>query len=188
MEQVQRRFIKFRSDDLSIHSIGFDSEPKAGHTILPIDDFKLIEPFFDLTKNLIEYYPLIVNSKVTGFRRREIFESQIVLNTEDEIIRSLRSFENFIASARIVTEVEDSTLVLIYDKHYFDEITNQENIDRLTLVKDKVYNLYVTQRGNPYVIYNNYQITLEEFTNKGVLELPYTGPKEISVYVIAKDQ
>ncbi len=188
MEQIQRRFVKFKSDTLSIYSIGFDSEPLEGYSILPIDDFKLVEPFFDLTKNISEYYPLVVNNQITGFRRREIFESQIVLNTEDEVVRSLRSFENFIANAKIVTEVTDDKLVLIYDKNYFDEITNQENIDRLTLVKDKVYNLYVTQRGDPNVIYKSYKVTLEPFIGAGVLELPYNGPKEISVYVVAKNQ
>jgi len=187
MEQVQRRYVKFESDTLVIKGIGFEFEEAEGYTVLPVDDFSLLEPFFTLKKIPSEYYPLIVDSNIVGFRRKEIFESQIVLNTEDEVVRALRSFENFIASARIITEATDKGLTLIYDPNYFDTITNQENIDRLTLVKDKVYNLYVTRKGNPFAIYDSFEITLEPFITKGTMSLPYQGPKDISVYVVAKN-
>ena len=187
MEQVQRRYVKFKSDSLVIKGIGFELEEEQGYTVLPVDDFSLVEPFFTLKKIPSEYYPLVVEGNIVGFRRKEIFESQIVLNTEDEIVRSLRSFENFIASARIVTDTTDKGLTLIYDPNYFDAITNQENIDRLTLVKDKVYNLYVTRKGDPFAIYDSFELTLEPFVTTGSLTLPYQGPKEISVYVVAKN-
>lgn len=187
MEQVQKRYVKFKSDTLAINSIGFNLTEEQGYTLLPVHDFSLVEPFFNLKKTPSEYYPLVVNGELVGFRRKEIFESQIVLNTEDEVVRSLRSFENFIASARIVTEVTEKGLTLIYDSNYFDTITNQEHIDRLTLVKDKVYNLYVTRKGDPFAIYSNFEVTLEPFVTKGSMTLPYHGPKEISVYVVAKN-
>lgn len=187
MEQVQRRYVKFKSDSLVINGIGFELEEEQGYTVLPVDDFSIVEPFFTLKKVPSEYYPLVVEGKLVGFRRKEIFESQIVLNTEDEVVRSLRSFENFIASAKIITEVTDKGLTLIYDPNYFDVITNQENLDRLTLVKDKVYNLYVTRKGDPFAIYNSFEVTLDSFITKGSITLPYQGPKEISVYVVAKN-
>ena len=187
MEQVQRRYVKFKTDSLDINSIGFDLEADTEHAVLPIDDFKLIEPFFTLQKNPVQYYPLIVNGAVTGFRRRELFENNIVLNTEDDTVKALRSFENFIAKARIVVSATDNGLTLVYDSNYFDAITHQENIDRLSLAQDKVYNIYVTRKGDPFAIYSNFEITLKSFLTTGNITLPYTGTKDISVYVVAKD-
>lgn len=188
MEQVQRRYVKFRSDTLTINSIGFNLLEEDGFSILPIDNFSLVEPFFSLEKNPVEYYPLVVEGSITGFRRREMFESQIVLNTEDETVRALRNYENFIAKAKILTEVDDSGLTLIYDSNYFDAITNQENIDRLSLVGDRVYNLYITRKGDPFTIYSGCEIQLWPFvTSNPTIKILYNGPKDISVYVVAKD-
>lgn len=187
MEQIQRRYVKFKSDTLNIVSIGFDLREEEGFSVLPIDDFKLVEPFFKLEKNPSEYYPLIVKGKITGFRRREMFESQVVLNTEDSIIRSLRSFENFITKSKIAVSLKDSILTLIYDKNYFDSIAHQENIDRLSLAKERVYNLYVTRKGDPFEIFKSFEITLEPFITTGNIQLPYSGPSDISVYVVTKD-
>lgn len=188
MGQVQRRYVKFRSDSLDIKAIGFNLEEEDGFSVLPVDNFKLIEPFFTLEKRPNEYYPLVVDGVITGFRRKELFESQIVLNTEDETVRALRSYENFVARAKILTEVTDDGLTLMYDPNYFDSITNQENIDRLSLVGDRVYNLYVTRKGDPFTVYDSCEIQLSPFVSDSpIIRLPYSGPKDISVYVVAKD-
>lgn len=186
MEQVQRRYVKFKTDTLEIQSIGFDLNAEDGYSVVPAD-WNLVEPFFTLEKNVYQYYPLVSNGKLIGFRRKELFESEVVKNTEDEVVRALRSFENFIADCRIPITKEEGKLFLLYDSNYFNSIDNQENIERLTSVNDKVYNLYVTRKGDPFTIFQSHEVTLDQFLSGGVL-LDYLGPTEISIYVVAKDQ
>lgn len=188
MEQIQRRYVKFRIDSLDIVGIGFNLTSDQDCRVLPVDDWKIVEPFFTLQKNPIEYYPLINNNQVIGFRRKELYEKEIVLNTEDEVVRALRSFENFIARCKIVVQKKKDNINLIYDSNYFDAITRQENLERLTLAKDKVYNLYITRKGDPFTIYDSAEILLEPFIEGKTISLPYSGPEDISVYVVAKDK
>ena len=185
MEEVRERFVKFKTDTLDIYSIGFDLKPEQGYSLLPVE-WKFVEPFFTLEKIAHQYYPVINEGKVKGFRRKELYESSIVKNTEDDVIKAFRSFENFIANARIPFVIEDGSITLLYDRNYFNAIDNQEHLERLTLAKDKVYNLYVTRKGDPFALYQIYEITLAPLLEQGIT-LPYSGPKEISVYVVAKD-
>lgn len=186
MAKVQRRFVKFRIDTLDIQSIGVGFAEEDGYSILPVSDSKITDPFFDLSKNPVHYYPLITNNLITGFRRKELFENQVVLASEDQTIQALDPANNFIARCKVLVDVVEDGLFLKYDFNYFDAITNQENVDRLTLAKDSVYNLYITRKGDPFSIYSNFEITLEPLMTTGI-KLPYTGPKEFSAYVVTKN-
>ncbi len=187
MEQVQRRYVTFKSDSLDIVIISWATEVITNCVCLPVSDNSIVSPFFDLSKNINQYYPIVDNNIVIGFRRRELFEKSIVLETEDSIIRGLRSFENFITEARIMVMLDKDHIKLKYDSAFFDPISQQENIDRLNLAKDRVYNLYVTRNGDPFTIFAQTEIALEPFTQGLTVTIPYNGPKDISVYVVAKD-
>ena len=186
MEPVQRYFIKFNSSTLDIYSIGKHYTEEAGYTALPVD-WSLIEPFFVNFKNMAEYYPMFENGKVSGFRKKRLESSRVVKNSESETLKSIQSFENFIADCEILVKIKDDAIQLIYDQNYFDSIKNQENIDRLTLVKENQYNIHITQKGNPYYLYNTYAVTLNSLLENNPIELPYTGPKDVSVYVTTKN-
>jgi len=186
MEQVQTRYVMFHSDTFDIVGIGNITNPNPDYTLLPVA-WELIAPFFTLEKNPVEYYPVVRNNEVVGFRRKLLYEAELVLNTEDNTIKSLRSFENFISSCRIMFECKDDKIVLGYDPNYFDAITNQENLEKLTNAGDTVYNLYITRKGDPFTIYEQYDITLAPFLENSIIELPYTGIKDISLYAIVKN-
>ena len=94
MDKIQRRYVKFRTDSLDIKEVGFNLSEEDGYTILEVE-WKFIEPFYLLEKNPTEYYPVISEQTVKGFRRKELFEASIVKNEDDDVIRALRSFENF---------------------------------------------------------------------------------------------
>lgn len=187
MEQVQRRFVTFNLESLSIHSITWGPNEGTGCVSLPVSDNNLVAPFFNLTRRLHEYYPLIDGEVVVGFRRRGMYESQIVLETEESILRGLRSFENFITQSRILFLVKDNHIALTYDANFFDALTNKENIDRLKLSDEKLYNLYITRNGDPFTIYETRTIKLSPFAEGETVTVPYEGPKDISIYVVAKN-
>jgi len=188
MPKVQRYYVKFKTDTLAIESISrFKLEADTEHTTLPVASWALVEPFFTLEKKPNEYYPLIQNKTVTGFRRRDLFQSDVVKNSEEPIVRALRSGENFIAECRIMVESLADSVTLTYDPNYFDVISNQTNIERLTLSQDRVYNMYVTRKGNPFEIFATYETTLKPLLNGQSISLSYTGKEDISVYAIAKD-
>jgi len=186
MEQIQRHFVKFDSSSLNIHSAGLHVQEESGYTVKAVD-WKLIEPFFVEFKNLADYYPIIENNEVTGFRKKKIAHSRVVKNDDNETLKVINPYENFIADCCIMVNLKDNRLTLNYDKNYFGALTNQENIDRLTLVKGKQYNLQVTQKGNPYFLYASYTVELDNFLEGRPIELDYTGPKDISVYAITKN-
>ena len=188
MPKVQRYYVKFKTDTLAIESISrFKLEADSEHTTLPVASWDLIEPFFTLEKNPNEYYPLIQKRVVTGFRRRDLYQSDVVKNSEEPIVRALRSGENLIAECRILVESKDEAVTLTYDPNYFDVISNQTNIERLTLSQDRVYNMYVTRKGDPFKIYATYETTLKPLVKGSAITLPYKGREDISVYAIAKD-
>ena len=186
MEQVQRHYVKFNSSTLDIQSVGshYIEEPEFSIVEVP---WKLIEPFFTDFKNINEYYPLFEKNLITGFRRKRMFNSTVVKNDDLETIKSLRPYENFIADCAIIAQLNDTTLKLYYDQHHFDSLTNQENIERLTLVQEKVYNIHITEKGNPYNLYDTKEIQVTDFIKGTSIELCYEGPNPISVYVIAKN-
>jgi len=187
MEPVQRHLIKFDSSTLHIYSVGVHAVEEAGFTIMPIK-WELIEPFFTQLKNLADYFPLFENGSVIGFRKKKMALSQIVKNDDSETVKAIQTYENFIADCAIYTRVKDTSIQLTYDSYYFDSITNQENIDRLTLVKGTKYNIHITQKGNPYVLYDTRTITIDNFLEGKSIELDYSGPKDVSVYVIAQNR
>ena len=184
MEQIQRYTVKFDNNTLDITGMGINVFPEEGHTILPVE-WALVEPFFTLQKNPAQYYPLTKDNQVTGFRRKALFEREIVVNTEGDVVKALRSFENFIADCKIIVSVEDTQIVLTYDPNYFDAITNQENIERLKLANDRLYNIHITRRGDPYALLGSFTTTLNPLL-KTSITIPWTGEKDISIYAIAK--
>jgi hypothetical protein len=186
MEQIQRHYVKFNSSTLDIQSIGAHYIEDPNCSIMEVQ-WELIKTFFVDFKNINEYYPLIEKNAITGFRRKRMFTSRIVKNDDLETVKSIRSYENFIADCAIIVHLNDDVLKLHYDQHHFDSLTNQENIERLTLVKEKVYNVHITEKGNPYNLYDTKEIQLNDFINGVPIELDYTGPNPISVYVISKD-
>lgn len=185
MEPVQRHLIKFDSSTLHIHSVGVHAVEEAGFTIMPVE-WKLIEPFFVEYKNLTDYFPLFENGAVIGFRKKKMAMSNVVKNTDTETVKAISPYENFIADCAILVRVKDDVIQLTYNPQYFDTLTNQENIDRLTLVKGSQYNIQVTQKGNPYNLYESFTIELDNFIKGEPVEIGYNGPKEISVYAITK--
>jgi hypothetical protein len=187
MEQVQRRFITFNVATLDIQSISWDQKTLSECACLPIRDNSLADPFFDLTRRINEYYPIIEDNTVIGFRRRGIYENQLVLETEEDILRGLRSYENFITKCRIMCSLSDSGITLRYDSNFFNSLDNQENFDRLKLSDKSLYNIYITRKGDPFTIYGSSETSLVPFTNNETVFIPYTGQKDISVYVVTKN-
>lgn len=188
MSKVQRYYVKFKTDTLNIESISrFKLETDNEHSVLPVASWDLVDPFFTLDKHPHEYYPLIENQVITGFRRRDVFQSNVVKNLEDPIVRALRPGENFIAECKILVKSNTDTITLAYDPNYFDVISNQTNIERLTLAQDRVYNMYVTRKGNPFAVYASYETTLKPLLKGQAITLSYQGKEDISVYAIAKD-
>jgi hypothetical protein len=163
----------------------YTEEPEC--SILEVD-WDLIKPFFVDFKNIYEFYPLIENEKITGFRRKRMFMSQLVKNDDLETVKSLRPYENFIADCAILALVEGDVLKLHYDRDHFDSLTNQENIERLTLVKGVMYNIHITEKGNPYCLYDYQEIQIDDLIEGIPILLPYKGPTPISVYVTTKNQ
>jgi len=186
MEQIQTRYVMFHSETFDIIGIGDITNSNPDYVTLPVE-WTLIAPFFTLEKNPVEYYPVVRNDQIVGFRRKLLYEAELVLNTEDNTIKSLRPFENFISNCRIMFECTESDIVLAYDPNYFDSITNQENLEKLTNAGDTVYNLYVTRKGDPFTIYKQYDITLSPFLENTTIEIPYIGTKDISLYAIVKN-
>jgi len=186
MEQIQRYYVKFNSSTLEIQSMGQHYEDSPDCTVVKVP-WKLIEPFFTDLKNINEYYPLFEKTVITGFRRKRIFNSSIVKNDDLETVKSLRPYENFIADCAIIAQLSNNILKLHYDRNHFDSLTNQENIERLTLVQEKVYNVHITEKGDPYNLYDTKEIQVTDFINGTPIELIYKGPSPISVYVIAKN-
>jgi len=184
MQQVF--YVKFHIDTLDIAAIGRELVAEDGYAVLPVD-WVLVEPFFTLAKSSHQYYPLVQNQIVTGFRRRNLFESDVVKNSEEPVVRSLRSGENFIAECKILVESKADAVILTYDPKYFDVISDQVNMERLTLAQDRVYNMYVTRKGNPFAIFASYETTLKPLLNGQSITLAYQGEEDISVYAIAKD-
>jgi hypothetical protein len=186
MEQIQKHYVKFNSSTLDIQSVGAHYTEDTEFSIVEVP-WKLIEPFFTDFKNINEYYPLFEKNLITGFRRKRMFNSAVVRNDDLETVKSLRPYENFIADCAIIAQLRDTTLKLHYDQNHFDSLTNQENIERLTLVQDKVYNIHITEKGNPYNLYDTKEIQVIDFISGTPIELCYDGPSPISVYVIAKN-
>lgn len=186
MEQIQKRYIKFFTDTLGIVSIGKELVSEEGFTILPVE-LNLVKPFFTLEKNINNYLPVVQDNFIIGFKCKEGYEPEIVINSDVDSIQSLRSFENFIVRCDIRFTYNLDNIVLLYDATKFNDITNQENIERLTSAQDKVYNMYVTRKGDPFTIYATYETTLSPFLTTGSITLPYNGERNISIYAIAKD-
>jgi len=171
MEQVQRFFVKFNPESLDILAIGREDTGLS----LPAD-WKLVEPFFTLEKNPAQYYPVIENKAITGFRRRDIYESQAIINTDGDYIRSLRPAENTIVFSKLVLLKSPDELVIEYDPLH---------VDRLELIQDRLYNIYITRRGDPYSILANTTITLAPLLRGESIRIPSVGHTDISVYIIA---
>ena len=186
MEQIQKRYVKFNTDTLDIVSIGKDLPSNPGFTILPVD-VNLVLPFFTLEKNVHSYHPIIQPDRIVGFKYKTGHEPVIISNPESNSVKSLRSSENFIAQCDIEIEVRPETLLLRYNSTKFNSISAQENIENLTSSKDRVYNIYVTCKGDPFTIYARYETTLIPFITGKSIKLPYSGKDNISVYAIAKD-
>jgi hypothetical protein len=186
MEQIQKHFVKFHSSSLKLHSLGRHAEAETGYTILPVE-WPLIEPFFVNFKNLNDYFPLIEKGSIVGFRKKKMSMTNTVRNDDSNTVKAIRHFENFIADCAIRVTQDVDSITLRYDEHYFDTITNQENIDRLTLVKGNLYNMHITEKGNPYCLIETYETKLDDLIDIKFIRLPCKVPKEISVYAIAKN-
>jgi hypothetical protein len=167
--------------------MGSHAVEEEGYTILPVS-WSLIEPFFVNFKSSGDYFPLIEKQEIVGFRKRKMAMSQLVKNDDSETVKSITPYENFIADCAILIRVKDDSIQLSYQPHYFDVIANQENIDRLTLVKGVQYNMQITQKGNPYHLYESFTVQLDNLLNGEPIEIDYHGPKEISIYVITKNR
>jgi hypothetical protein len=74
--------------------------------------------------------------------------------------------------------------MLSYNADLFDDFTNEENLERLNSACDRVYNMYVTRRGDPFTIFDSYSTTLNNLLDGKDIEIPFTDEQEISVYVI----
>lgn len=186
MEQVQTYSIKINCETNEILSMGFSDRmsEEPGATIHLVS-WALLELFFNQTKHHRKYSPIIVDGIVKRFKLKEEFESEIVVNTDESIVKSLKPFENFIAQCRIQVVKNKDKIALSYDKSLFDDITNEENLERLNIARDRVYNMYVTRRGDPFTIFDSYSTTLNNLSSGKTIEIPFTGEQEISVYVIA---
>jgi hypothetical protein len=186
MEQIQTYSIKIDSETNKILSMGYSHRmtEEDGATIHPVS-WSLLEPFFDQTKHHRKYTPVIIDGVVKKFKLKEEFESDIVINTDELIVKSLRSYENLIAQCRIQVAQEKNKIILCYDSSLFDDFTNEENLERLNTVRDRMYNVYVTRRGDPFTIFDSYSTTLNNLLDGKTVEIPFAGEQEISVYVIA---
>jgi hypothetical protein len=186
MEQTQSYSIKINTETNEILSMGqSDRVVKEIGTAIYYVNWSLIEPFFNQTKHHRKYSPIIVDNVVTKFKLKDEFESEIVTNTDEPIVKSLRPYENFIADCKIQITQQPNKIVLSYNAELFDDFTNEENLDRLNTVRDRVYNMYVTRRGDPFTIFDRYSTTLNDLIDSKPLEIPFIGEQEISVYVIA---
>lgn len=184
MEQVQRRFVKFDKETLDIVEISFSStsEKLAVFEVA----WELVEPFFNLEKSVSQYYPVFNETRITGFRRKEFLDLR-VKTLEGDYVKSLRPYENFITQSKIPFIIENDSIFIRYDSSLFDAIDNDDNINRLTLVKDKLYNFYITRHGDPFTIYHSFESKIEPILSNGIT-FAYSGAQEISVYVVTKDQ
>jgi hypothetical protein len=186
MEQTQSYSIKINTETNEILSMGQgDRVVKEIGTAIYSVNWSLIEPFFNQTKHHRKYFPIIVDNIVTKFKLKEEFESEIVTNTDEPIVKSLRPYENFIADCKIQVTHQPNKIVLSYNAELFDNFTNEENLERLNSACDRVYNMYVTRRGDPFTIIDNHSTTLNNLLDGKSIEIPFTGEQEISVYVIA---
>jgi hypothetical protein len=186
MEQTQTYCIKIDTETNKILSMGQrDRMVEEIGTAIYYVNWSLIEPFFNQTKHHRKYSPVVVDNVVKKFKLKEEFESDIVTNTDEFIVKSLRSYENFIVDCKIQVSQHLDKIVLAYDQSLFDDFTNEENLERLNTARDRVYNMYITRRGDPFTIFNSYSTTLNNLFDGKSIEIPFTGEQEISVYVIA---
>jgi hypothetical protein len=185
MEQVQTYSIKVNSETNEILSMGLSDRitEEAGATIHLVS-WTMIEPFFNQTKHHRKYTPVIIDGIVKKFKIKEEFESDIVTNTDESIVKSLRPFENFIVQCRIQVVKEKDKITLSYNQSLFDDFTNEENLERLNVARDRMYNMYVTRRGDPFTIFDSYSTTLNNLLDGKDIEIPFADEQEISVYVI----
>jgi hypothetical protein len=186
MEQTQSYSIKINTETNEILSMGQSGRviEEIGTAIYSVN-WALIEPFFNQTKHHRKYSPIIIDNVVKKFKLKEEFESEIVTNTDEPIVKSLRPYENFIADCKIQVIQQPNKIVLSYSAELFDDFTNEENLERLNSACDRVYNMYVTRRGDPFTIIDNHSTTLNNLLDGKSIEIPFTGEQEISVYVIA---
>lgn len=186
MEQIQTYSIKINTETNEILSMGHSDRmtDEVGATTHLVS-WALLEPFFNQTKHHRKYEPVIVNGVVKKFKLKEEFESDIVVNTDEHIVKSLRSYENFIAQCRIQIEQDRDKITLFYNNSLFDDFTNEENLERLSSARDRVYNIYVTRRGDPFTIFYSYSTVLNNLLDGKTVEIPFSGEQEISVYVVA---
>jgi hypothetical protein len=186
MEQAQTYSIKIDSETNEILSMGLSNRviEEIGTNIYSVD-WSVIAPFFNQTRHHRKYSPIIVNNVVKKFKLKEEFESEIVTNTDEPIVKSLRPYENFIADCKIQVTQQQDKIILSYNVDLFDNFTNEENLERLNDARDRVYNMYVTRRGDPFTIFDSYSTTLNNLLNGKTVEIPFVGEQEISVYVIA---
>jgi hypothetical protein len=185
MEQIQTYSIKVNSETNEILSMGLSDRitEEAGATIHHVS-WTMLEPFFNQTKHHRKYTPVIIDGTVKKFKIKEEFESEIVTNTDESIVKSLRPFENFIVQCRIQVVKEKDKITLSYNKSLFDDFTNEENLERLNVARDRMYNMYVTRRGDPFTIFDSYSTTLNNLLDGKDIGIPFTAEQEISVYVI----
>jgi hypothetical protein len=186
MEQIQTYSIKIDTETNKILSMGQNDRmvEEIGTNIYYVN-WSLIEPFFNQTKHHRKYSPIVVDGVVKKFKLKQEFESEIVTNTDEPIVKSLRPYENFIADCKIQVTQRPNKIVLTYNADLFDDFTNEENLERLNSVRDRVYNMYVTRRGNPFTIFDNHSTTLNNLLDSKSIEIPFTDEQEISVYVVA---
>jgi hypothetical protein len=186
MEQTQTYSIKIDSETNEILSMGQSDRVinEIGTNIYSVN-WSVIEPFFNQTKHHRKYSPIIVDNIVKKFKLKEEFESEIVTNTDEPVVKSLRPYENFIADCKIQVTHQTNKIVLTYNADLFDDFTNEENLERLNSAYNRVYNMYITRRGDPFTIFDNHSTTLNNLLDGKSIEIPFAGEQEISVYVIA---
>lgn len=185
MEEIQRYSIKVNSETNEILGMGLsDRITEEDGTSIYAVSWPILEPFYNQSKHHRKYLPVIINNTVKKFKLKEEFELDIVVNTDEPIVKSLRSYENFIVECRVQVQQEIDKITLRYDTTLFDDFTNEENLERLNNVRDRVYNMYITRRGDPYTIFDRYSTTLNNLIDGKIIEIPYIGEQEISVYAI----
>jgi hypothetical protein len=185
MEQAHAYSIKIHKETSEIVGMGLsDRVLEEPDTVIYSVAWSLIEPFFNQTKHHRKYDPIIVDGVVKKFKLKEQFESEIVTNLDEPIVKALRPYENFIVQCRIQIEKKPDKLVLYYNQDLFNEFDHEENLDRLNTARDRVYNMYVTRRGDPFVIFSKHSTTLNNLIDGKTIEIPHTGEQEISVYAI----
>lgn len=186
MEQAQSYSIKIDSETNEILSMGLSDRmvEEVGAIIYKIR-WELLEPFFNQSRHHRKYTPIVADGVVKKFKIKEEFELEIVFNTDDPVLKSLRSYENFIANCKIQVDQQLDRVVLSYNADLFDLFTNEDNLEKLQSIRDRIYNIYITRQGDPFTIFDSYSITLNNIIDGKVLEIPFIGEEEISVYVIA---